>query len=338
MPRVFLCYRREDSAGSAGRLFDRLAARFGRQSVFMDVDTIRAGKTLPPASKTSSPVAMRSSRSSGATGLTPPRGVNVASMTPATGCGSRSRPRCRETPRSFRCLSKGRPCPRADQLPDALRLVAQRQAIEITESRFDYDTGRLIDAIKAGAGKGAAPGGSRFRTLLGPFSRHPKVALATGVVVVAIAVVATLAGQGVLTSGPAAPEEGVVDYAYMHTASPPSYANAVTSLDYRPKLLVARFDFKTRPRPSLPIFVDWLSPGQKLVAHVGKPNLPKVISSYQSESPLRAGAWVAVLLVGKHRVAKAVVTLGNGEPGGGRSGGGRGGAGAGATSPPVPPG
>jgi TIR domain len=41
--RVFISYRREESSGLAGRLYDRLAARFGDDQVFMDVDTIDLG-------------------------------------------------------------------------------------------------------------------------------------------------------------------------------------------------------------------------------------------------------------------------------------------------------
>ena len=38
MARIFLSYRREDSGGHAGRLFDRLAAVFGEEHVFIDVE------------------------------------------------------------------------------------------------------------------------------------------------------------------------------------------------------------------------------------------------------------------------------------------------------------
>jgi TIR domain len=41
--KVFLCYRRDDSAGYAGRVQDRLAQEFGRDLLFMDVDTIPLG-------------------------------------------------------------------------------------------------------------------------------------------------------------------------------------------------------------------------------------------------------------------------------------------------------
>ena len=40
---IFLSYRRADSEGYAGRLFDRLSAHFGRRNIFMDVVAIDAG-------------------------------------------------------------------------------------------------------------------------------------------------------------------------------------------------------------------------------------------------------------------------------------------------------
>src|SRR2546422_8697286 len=43
MPHFFISYRRDDSGGYAGRLYDRLSAHFGAECVFMDIDTIEAG-------------------------------------------------------------------------------------------------------------------------------------------------------------------------------------------------------------------------------------------------------------------------------------------------------
>ena len=40
---IFICYRRQDSADVAGRLFDRLVQQFGRECVFKDVDSIPIG-------------------------------------------------------------------------------------------------------------------------------------------------------------------------------------------------------------------------------------------------------------------------------------------------------
>jgi len=40
---IFISYRRQDSSHLAGRLYDRLADRFGADLVFMDVATIDLG-------------------------------------------------------------------------------------------------------------------------------------------------------------------------------------------------------------------------------------------------------------------------------------------------------
>ena len=40
MAHIFISYRRDDTGGYAGRLFDRLSTHFGRGNIFMDVDTI----------------------------------------------------------------------------------------------------------------------------------------------------------------------------------------------------------------------------------------------------------------------------------------------------------
>ncbi len=43
VPKLFISYRRDDSAAVAGRLYDRLASHFGAGSVFIDVDSIPYG-------------------------------------------------------------------------------------------------------------------------------------------------------------------------------------------------------------------------------------------------------------------------------------------------------
>jgi hypothetical protein len=43
MPKITISYRRADSQDITGRIFDRLVARFGRDSVFRDIDNIRPG-------------------------------------------------------------------------------------------------------------------------------------------------------------------------------------------------------------------------------------------------------------------------------------------------------
>ena len=42
-PRLFISYRRGDSAAFAGRISDRLRAKYGNESIFMDIDAIPLG-------------------------------------------------------------------------------------------------------------------------------------------------------------------------------------------------------------------------------------------------------------------------------------------------------
>jgi len=41
--RIFISYRREDTAPYAGRIYDRLVTEFGVEQVFFDIDTIPPG-------------------------------------------------------------------------------------------------------------------------------------------------------------------------------------------------------------------------------------------------------------------------------------------------------
>ena len=48
-PRIFISYRREDSAGDAGRLFDRLQKRFGGERIFYDRMSLKPGTNFEEA-------------------------------------------------------------------------------------------------------------------------------------------------------------------------------------------------------------------------------------------------------------------------------------------------
>jgi TIR domain len=47
--KVFINYRREDTAPYAGRLYDRLTAHFGEGQVFIDIDQIEPGEDFVEA-------------------------------------------------------------------------------------------------------------------------------------------------------------------------------------------------------------------------------------------------------------------------------------------------
>ena len=43
MPKIFISYRREDSAAEAGRIFDKLVSKLGAAAIFFDINTIPFG-------------------------------------------------------------------------------------------------------------------------------------------------------------------------------------------------------------------------------------------------------------------------------------------------------
>ena len=43
MPDIFISYRREDTSGYAGRLYDQISSHFGQDHVFMDVADLEPG-------------------------------------------------------------------------------------------------------------------------------------------------------------------------------------------------------------------------------------------------------------------------------------------------------
>jgi hypothetical protein len=43
MAKITISYRRDDSMDITGRIFDRLTSRYGRETVFRDIDSIPPG-------------------------------------------------------------------------------------------------------------------------------------------------------------------------------------------------------------------------------------------------------------------------------------------------------
>jgi hypothetical protein len=151
--KVFVSYRREDSAGIAGRIYDRLADRLGRQRVFFDVDSIPPGVDF---------VRLLSEQVGDCDLL-----VAIIGKRWLTTTGEKNVARL-EDPRDFvrieieTALRRGIPVipvlvdgavmPPPGSLPDALRSLAHRQGLEISHSRFSSDVRRLIGAVRRPAG------------------------------------------------------------------------------------------------------------------------------------------------------------------------------------------
>ncbi len=150
MPRVFLNYRREDTAGIAGRLFDRLCAELGRENVFRDLDTLVPGADFAKviADQVASCDALIAVI--GKDWLTA-RDVDGQRRLdhPDDFVKTEIREALARDKLVIPALVEGAGIPKAADLPPDIAALAGRNAIEISDSRFAYDTERLIRALQA---------------------------------------------------------------------------------------------------------------------------------------------------------------------------------------------
>lgn len=149
MGGIFVSYRREDTFAYAGRLYDHLVNRFGKQNVFMDVDNIELGFDFIEVLRqtVSSCDAM----------------VVVIGRGWLTAKDEDGRPRL-ENPEDFvrvevatalhrnvrvvPALVSGARMPRSQELPPDLAGLSRRNALEIGDTSFHQSVERLIEALE----------------------------------------------------------------------------------------------------------------------------------------------------------------------------------------------
>lgn len=151
---IFINYRREDTAGHAGRLYDALAARFGDDHVFMDVDAIDPGADFTQVVEQSvgscdvllALIGRRWTTTTDREGRRrldkPNDWVRVEIQT------ALDRPDTRVIP----TLVQGAEMPASDDLPAPLQRLAHRHAFEIRDNRWRSDVDRLIADLMELAG------------------------------------------------------------------------------------------------------------------------------------------------------------------------------------------
>lgn len=158
MPVIFISYRRDDSAGHAGRLFDRLREHFGKDHVFLDVVGIDAGvdfvDTLDKAVGSCDVL------------------LAVIGREWLTCCDKQGRRRLDDANDFIRAeisaalkrnvrvvpvLVEGAEMPPTEALPEELKRLTRRQAVELRDSRWDADVAALISALERDAATGALP-------------------------------------------------------------------------------------------------------------------------------------------------------------------------------------
>ena len=174
MREIFISYRRED-VPSARLLCDRLRGRFGEGSVFWDLESIRPGDNFLTAIE----AAVRSCR------------VVVAIISPSWNGRDASGQRELMNPNDFvrfelqAAFQAGKPIipvrvqaaamPAAKELPRRLKGFALINAIELSDSRWEYDVGQLTEAIRKEANIELArrPRSSESQPQAAPPAGHP---------------------------------------------------------------------------------------------------------------------------------------------------------------------
>ena len=147
-PRIFISYRRQDSAGHAGRLFDALRQRFGGHTVFMDTSSIALGADYVRAGEDAlldcSVVLV----------LIGPAWLDVTDAAGRRRLESAGDIVRREIEFGLThdltivpILVGGARMPLHDQLPPVLSALALHNALEISDARWGYDFERLADRI-----------------------------------------------------------------------------------------------------------------------------------------------------------------------------------------------
>lgn len=147
MPRITISYRREDSGVIAGRIFDRLVAQYGRESIFRDIDNIPLGVDFRVH------INEVLSQSDIVLALVGPRWIGTRGGQGRL--GDESDPVRVEIEAALRTglplipvLVLGANMPRVAQLPNSLHDFAYRNALRIDASQdFDVHMSRLTRAI-----------------------------------------------------------------------------------------------------------------------------------------------------------------------------------------------
>jgi len=149
MSRIFINYRRQDTEGYVGRLYDHLTQHFERGDIFMDVDSISPGadfvKTLEDAVAACDVfIAM----------------IGPQWLTITDNGGTRRLDQWNDFVRIeiASALKQGKlvipvlvgraRMPSPAELPEDLTTLARRNAIELSHQRFIYDVEKLVKTIK----------------------------------------------------------------------------------------------------------------------------------------------------------------------------------------------
>jgi hypothetical protein len=145
--QIFISYRRDDSSAWAGRLSDHLVTNFPRSQVFMDVGNLDPGVDFVEAIETSVSRCEVLIAVIGKRWLVDEEGKHrldnrddFVRLEIATAL--------KRNISVIPVLVDGALMPRSTEIPDDLKPLVRRNALEVSHDRFLFDSGRLTNTIK----------------------------------------------------------------------------------------------------------------------------------------------------------------------------------------------
>ena len=145
---IFISYRREDSVGHAGRIFDRLAEQLGRDQVCRDIDS------LPPGEDFVLAIEHIVKQSDVLLALIGPRWITATDDEGHWRLANEDDPvrleivtALQNNVRVVPVLLQGARMPKAKDLPGDLASLAHKNAIEIRDTSFDQDVSHLLHIL-----------------------------------------------------------------------------------------------------------------------------------------------------------------------------------------------
>jgi hypothetical protein len=150
---VFISYRRSDSSGWVGRLYDRLESAFGAEAVFYDIDSIGAGQDFGAA------VEARLSACNAVLVVIGPTWLEARGRDGSRRLDQPGDHVLKEIELALKrnvvvipVLVGGAEMPPAKRLPASIAALAKRNAVRISDTSFRADMERLVGSIERSAG------------------------------------------------------------------------------------------------------------------------------------------------------------------------------------------
>lgn len=144
---IFVSYRRDDSSGHAGRLYDKLVSHFGKNRIFMDIDTIEPGEDFVTVIENAVAscvilIAIIGRNWVSNTSEVPDR-LNDPSDFVRVEIATALKREIRVIP----VLVQRASMPKLQDLPEDLAKLTRRNAVELTDLRWQSDVDQLVSVI-----------------------------------------------------------------------------------------------------------------------------------------------------------------------------------------------